>query len=241
MNYSIVVEARLGSTRLPNKILYKIKKYSFLEYLIKRLKLVKNAKEIIIATTNNEDNDEIIKIAKRNRVKCFKGSEKDVIQRVIKAGKKFLCKNIVRITSDCPIIDPQIIDLAIESYENNKCDYLSNTIVRSYPDGMDVEVFSLKALIKSYKYAKSPKYKEWTTWSIRQNTNKFRVINIVSPIDQKWPNLGLTLDEYKDYCFLKKIILHYKEGFDYNCEDVIQLLKKNKNWLKINKNVKRNL
>ena len=241
MNYSIVVEARLGSTRLPNKILYKIKKYSFLEYLIKRLKLVKNAKEIIIATTNNEDNDEIIKIAKRNRVKCFKGLEKNVIQRVIKAGKKFLCKNIVRITSDCPIIDPQIIDLAIESYENNKCDYLSNTIVRSYPDGMDVEVFSLKALTKSYKYAKSPKYKEWTTWSIRQNTNKFRVINIVSPIDQKWPNLGLTLDEYKDYCFLKKIILHYKEGFDYNCEDVIQLLKKNKNWLKINKNVKRNL
>lgn len=241
MKFSIIVEARLGSSRLPNKILYKIKKYTFLEYLIKRLKLVKNAQEIIIATTDNEENDEIIKIAKRNKIKYFKGSEKNVIQRVIKTGKKFSCKNIVRITSDCPIIDPQVVDLAIESFKNNKCDYLSNTIIRSYPDGMDVEVFSLKILKKSYKLARTQKFKEWTTWSIRQNPDKFKIINIISPKDLKWPDLGLTLDEYKDYCFLKKIILHYKEAFDFKCSDIIQLLKKNKKWLKINKNVKRNV
>lgn len=241
MTFSIILEARLGSTRLPNKILYRIKKYTFLEYLLKRLKLVKNVKEIILATTDNEKNDEIIKIAKRNKIKYFKGSEKNVIQRVIRTGKKFACQNIVRVTSDCPIIDPEIIDLAIESFENNKCDYLSNSIIRSYPDGMDVEVFSLKTLIKSYKFAKSPQHKEWTTWSIRQNPNKFKIINIISPKDLKWPDLGLTLDEYRDYCFLKKIILHYKETFKFKCIDVIQLLKKNKKWLLINKSVKRNV
>jgi spore coat polysaccharide biosynthesis protein SpsF len=241
MKFSIIVEARLGSSRLPNKILYKINKYTFLEYLIKRLKLVKNAKEIIIATTDNEENDEIIRIAKKNKIKYLKGSEKNVIQRVIKTGKKFSCEKIVRITSDCPIIDPQIIDLAIESYNNNKCDYLSNTIIRSYPDGMDVEVFSLKTLIRSYKFANTVRSKEWTTWSIRQNPKKFKIINIIAPKDLKWPDLGLTLDEYRDYFFLKKIILHYKETFDFKCLDIIELLKKNKKWLNINKSVKRNV
>ena len=241
MNFSIIVEARLGSSRLPNKIIYKIKKYTFLEYLIKRLKLVKNAKEIILATTNNEKNEEIIRIAKKNKIKYFKGSEKNVIQRVINTGKKFSCEKIVRITSDCPVIDPQIIDLAIESYRNNRCDYLSNTIIRSYPDGMDVEVFSLKTLMKSYKLANTPRSREWTTWSIRQNPKKFKIINIISSEDLKWPDLGLTLDEYQDFLFLKKIILHYKESLTFNCLDIIHLLKKNKKWLNINKNVKRNV
>jgi len=241
MNFSIIVEARLASTRLPNKILYKINKFSFLEYLIKRLKLTKSVKEIIIATTNNEKNDEIINIAKRSKIKWFKGSEKNVLERVIKTGKHFKCKNIVRITSDCPIIDPEIIDLAIESYKNNSCDYLSNTIIRSYPDGMDVEVFSLKALIKSSKFAKTTRDKEWTTWSIKKNPNKFKIINLVAPNNKKWPDLGLTLDQYEDYLFLKKIILSFKERFDFNCISIINLLKKNKSWLKINKNVKRNL
>jgi len=209
MDFSIIIEARLNSRRLPNKILMKIKKYSFLEYLIKRLKLVKNVRDIIIATTDNEPNEEIIQIAKRNKIKWFKGSEKNVLLRVIKTGKYFKCKNIVRVTSDCPLIDPKIIDLAIESYKNNKCDYLSNTIVRTYPDGMDVEVF--------------------------------RMINLIAPNDHKWPELGLTLDEYPDFVFLKKIIMHYKETVKFNCIDAINLVKKNKEWLKINKNVKRNL
>ena len=240
MDFSIIIEARLGSTRLPNKVLMKIKKYSFLEYLIKRLKLVKNAKEIIIATTDNEPNKEIIQIAKRNNIKSYKGPEKNVHLRVIKAAKHYKCKNIVRVTSDCPIIDPKIIDLAIESYIHNKCDYLSNTIVRTYPDGMDVEVFSLKNLLRSYKFAKNNKHKEWTTWSIRNNPKKFKIINLIAPNDHRWPELGLTLDEYPDFVFLKKIIMHYKEMVKFNCIDVINLIKKNKEWLKINKHIKRN-
>jgi len=241
MNFSIIIEARLNSTRLPKKILMKIKKYSFLEYLVRRLKLVKKAKNIIIATTDNESNQEIIKIALRNKIKYFKGSEKNVLQRVIKTAKKFKCQNIVRITSDCPIIDPKIVDLAIESFKNNKCDYLSNAIVRSFPDGMDVEVFKLSSLIKSYKFAKNARFKEWTTWSIRNNPKKFKIINLIAPDELNWPELGLTLDEYPDFIFLKKIIMHYKESIKFNCTDIINLINKNKKWLNINKNVKRNL
>lgn len=241
MVFSIIIEARLKSTRLPNKILMKINKYSFLEYLVRRLKLVKNIRDIIIATTDNESNEEIIQIAKRNKIKWFKGSEKNVIQRVIKTAKYFKCKNLVRITSDCPVIDPEIVDLAIESYKNNTCDYLSNTIVRTYPDGMDVEVFSLKNLIKSYKFAKNARYKEWTTWSIRNNPKKFKIINLIAPNNHKWPELGLTLDEYPDFIFLKKIVMHFKESVKFKCIDVINLVNKNKKLLKINENVKRNI
>ena len=240
MKFSIIVEARIGSKRLPGKILYKIKRYTFLEYLIKRLKLVKQAKQIIIATTNNEKNSEIIKIAKKNKIKYFKGSQDNVLKRVIDAGKKFSCDVIIRVTSDCPVIDIEIIDQAIETYKNNKCDYLSNSNIRSYPDGMDVEIFSLKTLIKSKRYAKSLRAKEWPTWSIRSNPKIFKIINLIAPKELKWPKLGLTLDYYEDYLFLKKIILYFNESYKFNCYRIIELVNKNKEWLKINRNVKRN-
>lgn len=239
MKVSIIVEARLGSKRLPNKIIYRIKKYLFIEYLIKRLKLSKQAHEIIIATTRLEQDKKIVNIAKKNKIKYFQGSETNVIKRVIDAGKKFRCKTIVRITSDCPVIDVSIIDQAIIMFKNNVCDYLSNSHVRGYPDGMDVEIFKLKTLIKSYKYAKNQKYKEWTTWSIKKNPKKFKKLLLEPPKELYWPDLGLTLDEYKDYLFLKKIILHFKERVNFSCLDIIKLLNKKKMWLDINKNVKR--
>jgi spore coat polysaccharide biosynthesis protein SpsF len=241
MKASLIVEARLGSKRLPNKIIYRIKKYLFLEYLIKRLKHSKKFKEIIVATTELPQDKKIVEIAKKNRVKYFQGSEKNVLKRVIDAGKKFKCKIIGRVTSDCPIIDVSIIDQAIEMFKNNKCDYLSNSHIRGYPDGMDIEIFNLKTLIKSYKFAKNKKFKEWTTWSIRKNPKIFKKIILVPPKELYWPDLGLTLDEYADYLLLKKIILHFNERTNFSCYEVIELLKKNKSWLKINKKVKRKI
>ncbi len=239
MSVSIIVEARLGSKRLPNKIMYKIKKYFFIEYLIKRLKKSKQSNEIIIATTNLIQDKKLVRIAKKNRVKYFQGSNNNVIKRVIDAGKKFNCKTIVRITSDCPVIDVSILDQAVKIFKKKKCDYLSNSHIRGYPDGMDVEIFSLKTLVKSYKFFKKEKYKEWTTWAIRKKPKIFKKLLLEPPKELYWPSLGLTLDEYKDYLFLKKIILHFKERVDFSCLDIINLLNKNKDWLKINKNVKR--
>ena len=240
MKFSIIVEARLGSNRLPNKILYRINKHVFLEYLIKRLKFSKEANEIINSTTNLQSDNEIVKVAKKNKIKYYRGSENNVLKRVIDTGKRFNCKKIVRITSDCPVIDVSIIDHLIKIFKNNNCDYMSNANIRSYPDGMDVEIFSLKTLIKSRKYAKTKKALEWPTWSIRKNPKIFNLINIIAPKELYWPELGLTLDEYADYKFLKKIILYFKEKYNFSCLEIINLLKKKRNWLKINSNVKRN-
>ncbi len=239
MKFSIIVEARFNSSRLPGKILYKIGKYSFLEFLIKRLKLVKNTKNIIIATTDTKENEQIIKVAKKLKVNFFKGSENNVLDRVILAAKKFRSEYIIRITSDCPLVDPEIIDQAILNFKNNKCDYLSNVNQRSYPDGMDIEIFSLKALIRSKKFAITKKHKEWTTWSIRKNQKKFKIINFIAPESMYWPKLALTLDEYNDLIFLKKLIIKLKENYKVKCDEIISVLKKNKSLLKINKHVKR--
>ena len=238
MKFSIIIEARLSSTRFPGKILYKIRKYSFLEYLIKRLKLLKSISEIIIAMPDDEQNKDIVLIAKKNRIKYFKGSHHNVIKRIIDTAKKFKCKNIVRITSDCPLIDLDIIKNGIELFRQNNCDILTNGKIRSFPDGMDVEIFKLESLIKSYKYAKSKKEKEWPTWAMKNN-NKFKVINFISPPTLYWPELGLTLDEYKDFLFLKKIITHYNERLEISCSEILKYLRKNKKLLNINKSIKR--
>ncbi len=241
MKFSVIIEARLGSTRLPNKILYKIKRYNFLEFLIKRLKLLKKINQIIVATTNNPRDKEIIRIAKKNKVKFYVGSENNVQKRVIDAGKKFKCETIVRITSDCPLSDPDLIDQAVEIYRLNSCDYLSNTQkMRTYPDGMDIEIFSLNSLIRSSKLNLSIKKKQWTTWSLRNNPKKFKHLILAAPRNLKWPDLHLTLDEYEDYKLLKKIILHFNEKHNFSCHEIISLLKKKKHWLKINKHIKRN-
>ena len=240
MKVSIIIEARLGSKRLPNKIIYRIKKYLFLEYLIKRLKQSKTINEIIIATTNLPQDNKIVQIAKKNKIKFYRGSENNVLKRVIDTAKHFKCKTIARVTSDCPIIDFTIVDQAVQMFKFNKCDYLSNAWIRGYPDGMDIEIFDLKTLIKSYKLAKTKRSREWVTWSIRKNPKIFSHINLIPPQELYWPELCLTLDEYDDYLLLKKIILYYKENINFTCQDVIKLLKK-KEWQKINKHVVRKL
>ena len=239
MNFSIIIEARLGSSRLPKKIIYKIKKYTFLEYLLKKLKKIKYIDEIIVATTKKNEDTKIVNIAKKNKVKFFRGSEKNVLKRVIDTGKKFNCENIIRITSDCPLVDNSIIEKLLFKFKKDKYDYISNIIYRSYPDGMDVEVFSLKALIKSRKYSNSKKSKEWITWNIRNNLKDFKTYNLKAKRNLFWPELGLTLDQIEDYKLLKKIISYFNEKLDISCFEIIKLLKK-KNWTNINKNVKRN-
>lgn len=239
MKFSIIIEARLSSSRLPKKILYKIKKYSFLEYLVKRLKLLKSIDDIIVIMPDDEQNEELVLIAKKYKIKYFKGSHHNVIRRMIDAAKKFKCKNIVRVTSDCPLIDLDIIKNAIEMFRYNNCDILTNGKIRSFPDGMDVEIFKLESLIKSYKFVKSKKDKEWPTWVMKKNNNKFKVINFISPPTLYWPEIGLTLDDYKDFLFLKKIIIHYNERLEISCSEILKYLRKNKKMLNINKYIKR--
>ena len=241
----IIIEARTGSKRLPDKILLKVGNVTILEFMCNRLKNVNLADKIIVATTTNPKDQKIIDLLKKDKkIKLFRGSEENVLSRVIGASKKNFVDIIVSLTADCPLIDVDLINHMLELFINNKeIDFLTNAHLRSYPDGMDVQIINLKTLNKSYKLAKTKRDFEHTTLSIRKNLKKFKYFHFISPAKTFWPELGLTLDEKEDYILIKEIIknLYIKEKkYNFNCEDIIDFLKKNPKYLKLNSNVKRN-
>ena len=239
--FSAIIEARMNSSRLPGKILYKANNKPFLWHLIKRLKKVTQINQIILATTKNPIDNILVKEAKKNKIKFYRGEEDNVKKRVLDAAKKFNVKNIVGITSDCPIIDINLISQVIDTFKNNNVEFVSNCDFRSYPDGMDVAVYKIQALQKSYKLTKSKYYREHVTLFIKHNKKIFKQINIVAPSNIFLPNLGLTLDEYKDYILLKKVIEYFfkRKNFYFTCDEVVKLLKIKKNWSRINSAVSR--
>ena len=239
--FTAIIEARMNSTRLPGKILYRAYNKPFLWHLIKRLKKVKQINQIILATTKNPIDNILVKEAKKNKINFFRGTEDNVKKRVLDAAKKFNVKNIVGVTSDCPIIDINLISQVIDTFKNNNAEFVSNCDFRSYPDGMDVAVYKTQALKKSYKLTKSKYYREHVTLFIKHNKKIFKQINIAAPSNIFLPNLGLTLDEYEDFILLKKIIEYFykRKNFYFNCEEVVKLLKIKKNWSRINSKVLR--
>ena len=239
MKIVATIEARMTSSRLPGKVLLKVKKKTFLEYLVERLKKVKEIDEIILCTTKNDTDDVLVTKAKKLNIKFFRGSENNVLSRVVSAVKKHNADTVVQITADCPIIDYKIIRRAISVFKKGKYDCVSNSFIRSFPDGMDVNVLKANALYKTKKLAKTKSYKEHVTLFLKDNPKIFKIKHILADKNNYWPELGVTLDEKKDYLILKNIInyFHQKKYF-FECKDIIKLVKR-KNWIKINKNVVR--
>lgn len=235
-----IIEARTTSTRLPGKILLKINNKTILEHLVSRLKKIKKIDSIIVATTTNNEDDSVVQLAKKLDVKFYRGEENNVLKRVIDAAKFFRVKTIVRITSDCPLADLNMISQYIDIFCNNSCDIVSNAHIRSYPVGMDIEIINAKALAKSYRFAKSPHLKEHICLTMYKYNKIFKICNIIAPPNLFYPKLGLTLDEYNDFILIEKIIKYMtkKKIINFSCEDILNLIN-SKGWMNINKVVKR--
>ncbi len=201
-NIGIIVQARTGSKRLPNKILKKIlPEISFIEYLILRLQKSKRIKKIIVATSTKKPDDKILKIKSKN-IFFYRGSEKNVIKRYIDAAKIFKIKHIIRITSDCPFADPKLIDKLTKKYFDGKFEYVSNVNPPSFPNGFDIEIFSLEVLKKSAKLHKGYKNREHVTFAIRKKM-KLKKYNLI--LKKNINHIRLTLDNKYDYFKLKKL------------------------------------
>ena len=238
MKVAAIIEARMTSKRLPGKVLLNSGiNTPFLYCLVDRIKKVKKIDEVIVATTTNFEDDKIADFCKKNKVSCFRGSENDVMGRVLRAAICYKVEIIVEITGDCPIIDPKIISLVLNTHLNNKSDYTSNNNIRSYPDGMDVQIFSTKILEKSYNLVKTDLEKEHVTLEIRRSS-QYKKINIVAPQNYYYPDLGLTLDEKEDYKLISSIFRHFKNN-SFGLQQIMDFLNKNKQILEINKNVTR--
>tara|TARA_B100000795_G_C22797889_1_gene440293 strand:- start:555 stop:1289 length:735 start_codon:yes stop_codon:yes gene_type:complete len=240
MRIIATIEARMTSKRLPGKVMMPVLDQPMLHYLVDRLKKVPSIDDIVLATTINNTDDILVDFAKDENIKWFRGSEDDVMLRVIEAASSVNADIVVEITGDCPIIDPMIVEQSILMFKANNVDYVSNVIIRSFPDGMDSQVFSLDSLKKSFLMTNNPSDHEHVTLHIRNNPDLFSRINIVAPPELEWPELGLTLDEKDDYNLLKIIIEHFNHKKPlFGCADVVNFLRNRPDLVEINDYVQR--
>lgn len=240
MKIVATIEARMTSSRLPGKPMLEVCGRPILGHLVDRLKAVESIDVIVLATTKNQTDDVMAEYASSVDIEVFRGDEEDVMGRVVDAGRSVDADVIVEITGDCPIIDPEIVEQAIRCYRENSYDYVGNQHVRSYPDGMDVQVFALETLIRSEAMTNDPLDREHVTLHIRNNPHIFSHLNLVAPPEQHWPDLGLTLDEKRDFDLLKIIIEKFhNENPLFSCLDAVRFLRANPKLLEINYDVTR--
>lgn len=238
MKTVIIDQARMTSTRLPEKVMKEVLGKPLLEYQIERLRGANEADEVVIATTTNNTDQPIVELCNRLEVAYYRGSEEDVLSRYYEAATEFGADIVVRVTSDCPLIDPAIVDKVIKHYKDNRdsYDYVSNTLTRTYPRGMDTEVFSYKVLHDAFYNAKEQPEREHVTPYICWQPECFRLGNVSNHENQsqyRW-----TVDQIEDFLLIENIIKAlYPNNPQFNMTDVLILLKENPKWVKLNAGV----
>ena len=230
-----IVQARMGSTRLPGKVIMKIQNNdTMIDFVINQLKFSKTVNKIIIATTTLSEDDKIINLLGQRKIEFFRGSENDVLTRYYECAKFHSLDVIVRITSDCPLIDPEIIDDLVQKFLNSDCDFISPGFPRTYPQGSaDIEVFSFQSLEKMWLEAKKPSDREHVCTYIYNNPEKFKIIRVPNTSDNS--NFKWSVDRENDLKFVQEIvkrISHRPILTDY----IINLLKNEPELIDINKN-----
>ena len=236
-----IIQARMGSKRLPCKTLAEIYRKPMLYWVVERVKYSPTINEIIVATTTEPENQSILALADQWGVKSCAGSSSDVLDRYYQAARSFGVDIVVRITADCPLLDPSIIDRSVRTFLECNCDYASTAYpVASFPDGLDVEVFSFCALEKAWKEASLGSEREHVTPYIWKNPHMFRLKSILNAEDlsaMRW-----TVDEERDLEFVREVYghLYQKNGSIFGMNEVLGLLKEHPEILNINQGIKRN-
>jgi len=236
---NIIVQARMGSTRLPGKILKPIMGRPMLSYLVERLRRVQSIHHLIIASTINPEDDVIEAFCKKEHISIYRGSENDVLDRYYQTCCKYPAKIIVRITSDCPLIDPSIIDQAINLLREKspKLDYVSNTQLRTFPRGMDVEVFYFDTLKIAAKETKSKSDREHVTPYIYKHPNLFYLANFIYMPDAS--KYRLTVDTIEDFTLINSIFeTLYPHNKNFTLSDILHAFEQYPEWNKINAHIK---
>lgn len=238
MKTGIIVQARMGSTRLPGKVMIDLFGKPVIQHLIERLAQCNRVDDIIIATTTSHQDDFIVKQAQFNSIKYFRGSEENVLSRYYNAAKVNNLDTIIRITSDCPLADPFIIDNLLGFFQGNDLEVVTNAGIdlkqRTYPRGLDTEVFSFAVLEEAFLKATKEYQKEHVTPFIYENSNSvYYYKNDINYANYRW-----TLDTPEDLEFIRAVYQYlYKGKHDFYFQDIIDLLKKHPDLIKINEKI----
>jgi spore coat polysaccharide biosynthesis protein SpsF (cytidylyltransferase family) len=233
-----IIQARMSSRRLPNKVLLPLGGEPVLAHVIKRTRACTLIDEVWIATSSEETDSVISKWAQDNDVNCYQGSLDDVLDRYVRAAKISNADAVVRITADCPAIDPDVITEVVGGFINGEFDYFG--LAGSFPDGLDCSVFSCSSLEKAWKKATLPSEREHVGPFIQNHPELFKLGSL-----HLFDSAGIghhrwTLDEPEDYIFLSHIFNAFPEGYMFKTNEILELLKENPNWISINKKIIRN-
>lgn len=228
------IQARMGSTRLPGKVMLPIFERPVIWHIIDRLRHSKLINEIVISTSTNPLDDIIENFAKAEGIPYYRGKENDIMDRLYQTAKLFDADPLVRITADCPLIDPKVVDTVVKKFLDNRgeIDYVSNTIKRTFPDGLDTEVISYEALQRAWKETTDEFWREWATMFFVEHPQKFRLLNVGYQRDLS--KLRWTLDYPEDLRFVREVYKHlYQKGIFY-MEDILELLEQHPEIAEIN-------
>ena len=229
-----VIQARLGSKRLPGKVLKKILGRTLIEWIYYRLSFCKEIGQIVLSTADTAENDKLAGHAKKIGLAYFRGSETDLVSRLYNTARKFSADAIVKITGDCPLVDPKLVDSLIRKYRKNReVDYVCNVFPPTYPDGMDIEIISFRALERLNKEIKDALHREWITTTIMENPDKYKVLNVRYKKNISY--LRLTVDYPEDFRLVEIIFkkLH-RERKAFTLQDILKLFKKKPSLISIN-------
>lgn len=218
MKIVAVTQARYGSTRLPAKVLKKVGDETLLDIHLQRILKATKITTLVVATTIEEGSDEIVRVAQRNGIGCYRGSINDVLERFYFAVKDMSPDYVVRVISDCPLIDPHVIDHVITTCISAGCDYASNTLKPTYPDGIDTEVFRFSALERAYNEALLKSEREHVTPYIKKNSSfnggtLFTSVNVESPIESS--EYRITVDTQEDFMVVKELLENVGKEADW--------------------------
>ena len=235
-----IIQARMGANRLPGKVLAEIAGRPMLWHVVNRVRIARSVDKVVVATSNRSSDDAVAEFCVQNDIEFFRGHETDVLDRFYQTARHFNADVVVRITADCPLIDPQVLDKVVSTYLEGGYDYVTNTLRSTYPDGMDVEVFSLAALEKAWREARLPAEREHVTPYLRAS-GRFRVFNVENEVDLSKRNLRWTVDEPADLEFVRAI--YARLGGDkqpFGLSDILELLDKEPDLMQINSAIIRN-
>jgi spore coat polysaccharide biosynthesis protein SpsF len=241
MRIGAIVQARMGSSRLPGKVLHRVMGRPLLGYLLDRLRLSRRLATLVVATSTLEQDRPIRAFAEAEGIAVFTGSEDDVLDRYYRAAEHYEIDPIVRITVDCPLMDPKVVDLVIERFLGGDAHYVSNTapLPATYPDGMDVEVFSFAVLQQAWREAVKPSEREHVTFFLWQQPERFKVSRVDHAPD--WSEYRLTVDYPEDVPLVETVLKEFlPRDPGFGLAEIIRYLEVNPAIKALNAGIKRN-
>jgi spore coat polysaccharide biosynthesis protein SpsF len=233
-----IVQARMTSSRLPGKVLRPILGRPMLELLLERLQRARRLDGVVVATTTNRADDAVEQLALRMHVGCFRGSESDVLDRVLRAARAHAVDVIVEITGDCPLVDPEVVDAVVDAYREAEVDYASNTLRRTFPRGFDTQVFSTRVLEDVARLTGDPVDHEHVSLYIYEHPDRYVLHNVDSGLPETFWGLRLTVDAIEDFALVSEVFqCLYPTRPSFGLRDVVELFASRPELIEINRHI----